>query len=57
MRTAELLENRRGLVGGAIIHDDDFHAIQEGRFTERAEPVEAWRDEMLLIIGGDNDRE
>jgi hypothetical protein len=46
---------RRGPVRGTIVDDNDFHSIQEGRLAERAETVEAWRDEMLLIIcGNDN---
>ena len=56
-RTAELFQSRGGSVRGAIIHDDDFHAIQERRFTEQAETVKTGRDEMLLIICGNNNRE
>jgi hypothetical protein len=54
---AEPFESRRGSIRGAVIHDDDFHAIEKRAFAEQAQAIQAWGDKVLLIIGRNQYRE
>ncbi len=53
----EPLQHPGGAVLGAVVHDDDLHALEVRRGLEDLEPREGRRDEVLLVVDGDEDRE